>query len=267
MVSDSCPGLRSAALPWLIRGLLLCCGLLVGCAKRGPAPSDTDGGGPRMIRKADLREVVGADSALFGELRRRSTEPVLEPGDVITLAIYDKLPVSQEARQEIKRVNGEGTVFIVPVGEIAVAGLTLSEAEKAVEERLGKLVVSPYCEIAVKEKAVQPKVYVFGEVGEPGTFELKPGFRLLDALSAADGCVEDAYRRSIKLVRIQEQELVMYSIDLHGLLDRGEVANNLILRDQDVVFVPRRFYTNFREVMQVLGQLLPWYYFARNIPL
>jgi len=42
------------------------------------------------------------------------------------------------------------------------------------------------------------------------------------------------------------------------------MANNLVMQDQDVVFVPRRFYTNFGEVMTVVSQLVPWYYFTRN---
>jgi hypothetical protein len=58
--------------------------------------------------------------------------------------------------------------------------------------------------------------------------------------------------------------VAMISINLYDILGNGRMAENLELRDQDLLFVPRRFFTTFNEVMSVIASLVPWYYFAAN---
>jgi protein involved in polysaccharide export with SLBB domain len=203
-----------------------------------------------------------ADSALRPGTRNRV--PVLQPGDEVSLSIYDKLPVSQDKRIEMKRVDDDGTVFIIPAGKIQVGGLTCAEAEKAVEAALAAFVVSPFCEVTIIKQVYEPKVYVFGEVVGNGVHPLKEGDRLLDVISASGGVTQNAYRRRIHIVRVEGANVVLLSVDLYAILSGTRLEGNIAIRDQDIVFVPRHFLTNLREVSSVVGQLLPWYYYVRN---
>jgi protein involved in polysaccharide export with SLBB domain len=236
--------------------------IATGCIKRLP---EGEAGGATMIDKATFLKLanVPKDSlASSSETIHRADE--LFPNDVVSVTIYDKLPASQEKRDEIKRINEDGVIFILPAGDTRVGGLTLSQAEKAVEEKLAAFVVSPHVEISVVKRSYEPRIYVFGEVGKQGMTLLKPGDRLLDAISSAGGCGSNAYRRSIKIIRPQGTKVVMISINLIDILGNGRMDENLVLQDQDLLFVPRRFYTNFNEVMSVIASLVPWYYFAAN---
>jgi protein involved in polysaccharide export with SLBB domain len=239
----------------------LVCVIAVGCAKRAPAPASEDKN--TVLLKTEFVKLYAPRAIDLAKQRATSRAPVLYPGDEISIGIYDKLPVSQDKRIEMKRIAEDGSIFILPVKDIFVGGMTVTEAEKTIEKKLSQFIVSPFCEITITKRGFEPRIYVFGEVGKSGFIPLKEGDRVLDAISSANGCGSNAYRRSIKIIRTNEQSVSMISINLYDILNSGRIDQNILLQDQDIIFVPRRFYTNFNEVMTVLGQILPWYYFVR----
>ncbi|MBN1981407.1 MAG: polysaccharide biosynthesis/export family protein [Chitinivibrionales bacterium] len=199
-------------------------------------------------------------------LASRVRSEIIYPGDNLEVTVYEKLPVSQEKRTELKRVNGEGIILLVPLGEVAVVGLTVAEARKLIEEKLSAFIREPFCEISVVAREYEPKVYVFGEVAKTGAIPLNRGDRLLNVISTIGGCKSDAYRRSIKIIRnTVDNRVTMYSVNLLDIIENGKTEYNVVLQDQDIIYVPRRFLTNFNEVMSVLGGLMPWYLFFGNL--
>ncbi len=238
--------------------------MVIGCAKRETQPVPKSD--KIEIDKKGLLELVDEDlkteEALSDEARFQ-TEIIMR-GDRIQVTIYEKLPVSQEPRVEQKRVDETGSVFILPIGAIKLEGLTLVKAEKLIEEKFSELVVSPHCEIQIIEKLYEPRVYVFGEVSNSGSIPYKSGDRLLDAISSAGGCEANAYRRSIKIIRANKEIVSIYSIDLYDIMKSGNIYKNMALKDKDIVFVPRRFITGFKEVFSVLNVVLPWYVIVRT---
>jgi protein involved in polysaccharide export with SLBB domain len=237
------------------------CIALASCAKRVPAPATTDK--ETVVAKSDFVKLYLPQEAQAMAKRANARAPLLFPGDEISIGIYDKLPVSQEKHIEMKRIGDDGSIFILPVKEIYVGGLTVSQAEKTIEGKLSQYVVSPFCEVNIVKRAFEPRAYVFGEVAKSGSIPLKDGDRLLDAISSAGGCASSAYRRSIKVIRANEQNVSMISVDLYEILDGGRIDKNIALQDDDIIFVPRRIYTTFNEVMTVIAQLLPWYYYVK----
>jgi protein involved in polysaccharide export with SLBB domain len=190
---------------------------------------------------------------------------IIYPGDHLEVSIYEKLPVSQEKRVEVKRVNEKGTILVIPIGEVAVAGFSLTEAQQTIERKLTEFIISPFCEISIVKREYEPSVYVFGEANRNGVVPIKRGDRILDVISQVGGCKFDAYRRSIKLIRLVDSTVTLYSIDLAGLLERGTMEQNMLMRDQDIVYVPRRFLTTYQEVMQGLSGIMPWYFFIKGL--
>ncbi len=239
---------------------------LSGCVKR---VATADGASNKdeketSISKSDFAKAFIQPQVLAARQKASGRSPLLYPGDEISIGIYDKLPVSQDARLERKRINDDGTIFVLPAKDIVVGGLTVVEAQKEIEKKLSPYIVSPFCEIEITKRVFSPKAYVYGEVGKSGAIDLKEGDRLLDALSDAGGCASNAYRRSLKIIRIREQDVVMISINLYDIMDKGKMDQNVLLQDQDLIFVPRRLYTNVMELFSLLTTVLPWYYFVKN---
>ena len=235
------------------------------CVKRATQP--VPNGEKVEIDKKELLKLVDKDMEIDEEEARkeRFQTELLMPGDRIQLTVYEKLPVSQEGRIEMKRIDEEGKIFLLPIGEIKLEGLRIAEAEHLIEKKFSELVVSPHCEIQVIEKQYEPRVYVFGEVMQAGAVKYKSGDRLLDAISQTQGCSDNAYKRSIKVVRAEKEKVIIYSINLTDILSSGNVYNNIQLQDQDIIFVPRRFMTGFKEVFSALSLVLPWYILVQSV--
>lgn len=245
------------------------------CAKRVLVSSDTTAqkqnkiavGGMQVETIDKIEAYKMADEQTPKEkndlISKRIHSEIIYPGDELEILIYEKLPVSDEKRMERKRVNEAGRIVIPPVGEIDIAGLSVISSQKKIEEKLQPYIVSPFCEIFISKRRYEPQIYVFGEVGRNGTIAFTKGDRLMDALSQAGGCKEEAYSRSIKVIRTTGQKVIMYSVNLKDIFEAGRVDQNLALEDQDIIYVPRRFLTNFREVTGVLSLIMPWYYYTK----
>ncbi|MBN2038037.1 MAG: polysaccharide export protein [Chitinispirillaceae bacterium] len=248
--------------------------IAAGCAKRVTLSQGGTGGKGGSagvhsvtVEKKEMAQIAG--TALPKDkselIASRIHSEIIYPGDELEVVIYEKLPVSDEKRFERKRVNEAGKIVILPVGEVEVAGLSVISAQKAIEDKLLPYIVSPFCEIFISKRRYEPQIYLFGEVLKSGALTFTKGDRFIDALSKAGGCKDDAYRRSIKLIRSGKEKVTIYSIDLQALMRDGRLEYNLELQDQDIIFVPRRLYTTFREVMYGLSLVMPWYYVMRLV--
>jgi protein involved in polysaccharide export with SLBB domain len=243
-----------------------------GCARRVPLPSENNGqapsgnGAPAIA--VDKKEAASSAGVQLPQGKKelitsRIHSEIIYPGDELEVVIYEKLPVSDEKRLERKRVNEAGKIVIQPVGEVEIAGLSVISAQKRIEERLVPYIVSPFCEIFISKRRYEPQIYVFGEVMKNGAISFTKGDHFIDALSNAGGCKDDAYRRSVKLIRSEGEKVVIYSINLLDILQNGRLDQNMELQDQDIIFVPRRFYSTFREITSGLSLVMPWYYFTK----
>jgi protein involved in polysaccharide export with SLBB domain len=84
-----------------------------------------------------------------------------------------------------------------------------------------------------------PKVTVSGEVRNPGTLELKKGARVSDLVQLAGDLTKDAYLDQAEIVRLDEKRIMQtIYIDL-GKAMAGEEKDNLILKDEDQLFIRR----------------------------
>ncbi|MBN1127979.1 MAG: polysaccharide export protein [Chitinispirillaceae bacterium] len=245
-----------------------------GCAKRVPLPSGNNAASPpgkglqvmTIDKKEALQQVGDRLPMTKNELiASRIHSEIIYPGDELEMIIYEKLPVSDEKRLERKRVNEAGRIVLQPVGEVEIAGLSVIQAQKTIEDKLQPFIVSPFCEIFITKRRYEPQIYVFGEVQKNGAISFTKGDHFIDALSTAGGCKDDAYRRSVKLIRSEQEKVVIYSINLLEILENGRLDQNIVLQDQDIIFVPRRFYSTFRETMYGLSMVMPWYYLLRVV--
>jgi polysaccharide export outer membrane protein len=82
-------------------------------------------------------------------------------------------------------------------------------------------------------------VYVFGQVGTPGIFNLDKNMDLLDALVLAGGPTEAANLKAVRLFFRGRQHAEMALIDMDHYMRRS-IPLPLLLHSGDAVYVPRR---------------------------
>ncbi|MCC6007572.1 MAG: polysaccharide biosynthesis/export family protein [Rhodobacteraceae bacterium] len=163
-------------------------------------------------------------------------------GDILSVIVFDHpeltLPAGPQrtAAESGFRVQRDGTFFYPFVGQVMASGRTPEEVRAELTERLSEYIPNPQLEVRVAEFNAQI-VVVSGEVKSPNRQRLTTApLSLAEAVNAAGGLTERADSRNVTLQRGG----VVYSVDLQGFLSAGIRQNNPILRDGDVINVPRR---------------------------
>jgi polysaccharide export outer membrane protein len=132
------------------------------------------------------------------------------------------------------RVKEDGKVYLPMIHGVVAAGRTVLELQEDVQKRLTEYVKDIFVSVDVLEFRSQ-RFYVLGEVAKPGVQPVNGEVRLLDAISAAGGLKNgDADLESSYVLR---QGSVL-PVSLPDVLTTGSLADNIIMRHGDVVFVP-----------------------------
>ncbi len=184
---------------------------------------------------SDLREARSQAS-----VESRATAPVsgpvdaatyvLGPGDVVRLVFSGSL-----SRQVTLEVGPEGTAMVPDFGPVALGGLTLEAARGELRRRLGGGVRR---EVRLDLELVRVRllrVFLAGDVSEPGPVELPATARASDALRSGAVIAAGGSRRNIELRR---RDGSVERADLDRFLRIADRRFNPVLRDDDVVFVP-----------------------------
>jgi polysaccharide export outer membrane protein len=107
---------------------------------------------------------------------------VVGPGDVLEVTVLDQPDASRSTT-----VQSDGRFTMPFLGDVEVAGKTVSEIQAIITERLGKdFLVNPRVEVRVREFASQFAL-VLGEVIMPGLRALRGNTRLIDVLFESGG--------------------------------------------------------------------------------
>jgi protein involved in polysaccharide export with SLBB domain len=86
------------------------------------------------------------------------------------------------------------------------------------------------------------RVYVFGEVTDPGVIKLsETSMTLSDAILEAGGPTVFAYKRDAKVVRGDVNNPQIIPVDLKALLEEGDLSQNVPLYSGDFIYVPKTF--------------------------
>jgi len=90
------------------------------------------------------------------------------------------------------------------------------------------------------------RVYVLGAVGKPGIVEFVGDISLLDAISKSGG-FKDAYMPEIRVVRQDRDRPMILASSFDQFMEKGDLSQNLKLRDRDVVLIPARPIANWNK--------------------
>ncbi len=93
---------------------------------------------------------------------------------------------------------------------------------------------------AAEEKvAEERKVFILGEVRNPGAFPLLPNMRLSQALALAGGTTEVAVLESARIVRGGLSNPQIVQADFRKVLEQGDQTQDLPLQANDLIVLPR----------------------------
>jgi polysaccharide export outer membrane protein len=159
----------------------------------------------------------------------------LAAGDVIRISVYQSADLTLETR-----LTEAGTISYPLLGSVALAGLTVTEAERRIADglRTGNFVKQPQVSIAVQQVRGN-QVSVLGQVGRPGRYPLETGnVQLTDMIATAGGIVGTG-ADLIVVVGTRNGQPYRAEVDLPSVFGPNRRTNDLTLQNGDVVWVDR----------------------------
>lgn len=137
-------------------------------------------------------------------------------------------------------VHPDGTLRLPKLGPVCVQGMTLDEIKREVNLRYREMVAGLEVEPVLDVEA-RHFVFVYGQVGAPGRYELLGPTSVTQALALAGSATTGANLREIVIFRRAEDwRLLATRVDVRGV-HLGKVpspADEIWLRDGDLIIVP-----------------------------
>ncbi len=156
---------------------------------------------------------------------------ILGPGDALLISVW-----REETLTRTVTVRPDGKISFPLVQEIRVSGLTPLQLRDMIEERLRKYVQNPNVSVVVTEYN-SFKIYIIGEVGRPGMYQLKSPTTLLQALSLAGGFRDFASPNKTKVIRKGPKGREVISVKVNDIMG-GEADKDIPLKPDDTIVVP-----------------------------
>jgi polysaccharide biosynthesis/export protein len=122
-------------------------------------------------------------TAYFMRFPGTSPDYRIGQGDVLTVEV-----VGEDSLRQTLRVNNTGEITLPQIGIMLVTGLTAAELESRISRRLAQLELLRNPEVLVYIEAYESKrIYVIGEVDNPGEYVMTQDLTLMDAIFMAGG--------------------------------------------------------------------------------
>lgn len=166
--------------------------------------------------------------------------------------LVDSLTTLTNGQQQLAVVKPDGTIDLPLLKErVLAAGHTVSQVENTVNRlyRRGEL-KHVVASLALQE-ARSRRVYVLGEVQNPGAFEIRQPITALHAIALAGGHqVETADLTSVILIsRDIYGKPFGRRLDLKRVLDVGDMSSAILVKPYDVIYVPKTYVRDLRIFM------------------
>ncbi|MGB2662566.1 MAG: SLBB domain-containing protein, partial [Candidatus Acidiferrum sp.] len=154
---------------------------------------------------------------------------VVGPGDGLAIDLWGG--VSQRLQRTVDR---EGRISLPEYGPILVSGKTLGEVQLTVQQLLRTQLRDISTDVSLSRLRTV-RVYVVGEVGEPGAYDISSLSSPLNALVAAGGLTEHG---SLRLIKHYRGKQLLEVVDAYDLLLRGVRLDEVKLENGDSLLVP-----------------------------
>ncbi len=154
---------------------------------------------------------------------------VLGPGDNVVVNMWGV----ESGRME-RVIDRQGQIALPQAGTVTLTGLTMSQAQNAIQLALGTQFQNEHVELSLG-RVRTVRVYVVGDVQRPGAYDVSSLSTALNALYAAGGPTSRGSLRTLKHYRGQQ---LVREIDLYDLLLHGVRSDLERLLPGDTILVP-----------------------------
>ncbi len=258
---------------WVSSFLMISLFSLPSCTVEAPGVSVKTYREPAVVLEAQekqQREMLDAiqkmnaarENDVFKEIKG-VPEYKVGPGDILTINYW--IPARDEGFKQIvynATVRPDGKISFLFGDDVPVSGRTAGEIRDTLAGLAGKYMRVPRMEVIVKEFKSK-EVLLTGQINTaqyqnnvtgPGRYTLNGKTRVLDVIVRAGGVITGQEKGNADLRRVElARQGKRYSLNLYNALFRGDVSDNVVLDNGDMITIPEL--PTFAERVYVFGQV------------
>jgi len=192
------------------------------------------GGSPRRSVHTEFHPFTEEEQQIWDEAAEARYQ--LKVGDTFT--------VDFKYQDELDRsdivILPDGRFTMSGVEDVRAAGLTIPELDALLTDYFKQEYRNPELAVIIQKLGPQP-VYVLGEVGSPGTYDIpETGAGILQAIAMAGGFSDDAQSKQVLLIRVKDGGYIYQIFDMSHLEKWGIAGvEHLFVQPNDIIYVPR----------------------------
>lgn len=175
-----------------------------------------------VLSKKQAQAEVAADSDRY----------VIGPEDVLYIHVW-----REESLSKTVSVRMDGKISMPLIDEIQAAGLTPLQLKETLTQRLKEFVGVPNVTAIVME-ANSFKVYISGQVRNPGVHRLRTETSIVQLISMAGGFTEWAKQSKIIIIRKENGKEKRITVNYKKIIQGDNLGLNLTLKPGDTIIVP-----------------------------
>ena len=202
------------------------------------------------MKLARLLFFLLASLALAGAAGAQGTA-VDKKNYIHTLALADRVRITvyqEEDLATVTRIDARGRVNLPLIGEISIGGLTVIEAQAAIENAYkdGRFLRNPQVTVSVEEYAPR-EVSIQGQIRNAGryTLPIESTLTVVELVTKAGGITDIGKGSAVTVTRILPNGTKkVFTVDVDSVIkgkkDSKTDDSALLLQPGDIVYVPER---------------------------
>jgi polysaccharide export outer membrane protein len=178
------------------------------------------------------------DTPSIGKSDAADAATFVDP-DAYRIGLDDQLMISVWREPELSLsvvVRPDGMITLPLLNDLHVVGLKPTELQQVLIEKLKPFVSEPQVTVIVQGIRSR-KVYLVGNVGKQGAYNLDGGETVLQLLAACGGVGPFAKADSIYVLRTENKKQVRIPFQYKKAI-KGRTKDDVILQPGDIVVVP-----------------------------
>jgi protein involved in polysaccharide export with SLBB domain len=154
---------------------------------------------------------------------------VVGPGDTLSIDLWGGVTT-----RLVRAVDRQGRISLPEAGPVQVSGKSLGDVQQLVQKALASQFRDTSADVSVGRLRTV-RVYVVGEVSEPGAYDISSLSTPLNAVVAADGVTP---RGSLRMLKHFRGKQLLEQVDCYDLLLYGVTPDAQKLESGDTLMVP-----------------------------
>jgi polysaccharide biosynthesis/export protein len=198
-----------------------------------------------LLRVATLLVCLATASGVHGQGTndKKNYIHTLTLADRVRIAVYQ-----EEDLTSLTRIDARGRVNLPLIGEISIGGLTVIEAQAAIENAYkdGRYLRNPQVTVSVEEYAPR-EVSIQGQIRNAGryTLPIESTLTVVELVTKAGGITDIGKGSAVTVTRIlPDGTRKVFTVDvdsvIRGKKDTKTDDSALLLQPGDIVYIPER---------------------------